>query len=95
MHGTRVDVQEADPPMGGAAGAQDIMRWVASQLPRRSRCNRVVFSDSRSVDVSFGERATLMRKESGHTTLDEMRSQWRLMTVFERFEQVVPSFCRR
>lgn len=26
--------------------AQDIMRWVASQLPRQSRCNRVVFSDS-------------------------------------------------
>ncbi|MBS4698029.1 phosphate-starvation-inducible PsiE family protein [Aeromonas allosaccharophila] len=30
-----------------------------------------------------------MHKESGHTTLDEMRSQWRLMTVYERFEQVV------
>lgn len=30
-----------------------------------------------------------MNKESGHTTLDEMRSQWRLMTVYERFEQVV------
>lgn len=44
--GQRVDVQEADPPIGGATGAQDIMRWVASQLPRQSRCNRVVFSDS-------------------------------------------------
>ncbi len=32
--GRRVDVQEADPPNGGATGAQDIMRWVASQLPR-------------------------------------------------------------
>ena len=30
-----------------------------------------------------------MHKESGHTTLDEIRSQWRLMTVYERFEQVV------
>ena len=30
-----------------------------------------------------------MHKESGHTSLDEMRSQWRLMTVYERFEQVV------
>lgn len=30
-----------------------------------------------------------MHKESGHTDLDEMRSQWRLMTVYERFEQVV------
>lgn len=30
-----------------------------------------------------------MHKESGHTTLDEMRSQWRLMTVYERFEQFV------
>ncbi len=30
-----------------------------------------------------------MNKESDHTTLDEMRSQWRLMTVYERFEQVV------
>ena len=30
-----------------------------------------------------------MPKEPGHTTLDEMRSQWRLMTVYERFEQVV------
>ena len=30
-----------------------------------------------------------MHKESGHTPLDEMRSQWRLMTVYERFEQVV------
>ena len=30
-----------------------------------------------------------MYKESGHTALDEMRSQWRLMTVYERFEQVV------
>ena len=30
-----------------------------------------------------------MHKEPGHTTLDEMRSQWRLMTVYERFEQVV------
>lgn len=30
-----------------------------------------------------------MNKKSGHTTLDEMRSQWRLMTVYERFEQVV------
>ncbi|MDH7615246.1 phosphate-starvation-inducible PsiE family protein [Vibrio cholerae] len=30
-----------------------------------------------------------MHKESGHTTLDEMRSQWRLMTFYERFEQVV------
>jgi hypothetical protein len=36
-----------------------------------------------------------MHKESGHTALDEMRSQWRLMTVYERFEQVVASFCRR
>ena len=32
--GRRVDVQEADPPIGGATGAQGIMRWVASQLPR-------------------------------------------------------------
>lgn len=30
-----------------------------------------------------------MNKESGHKALDEMRSQWRLMTVYERFEQVV------
>ena len=30
-----------------------------------------------------------MHKEPGHTTLDEMRSQWRLMTFYERFEQVV------
>jgi uncharacterized membrane protein (DUF373 family) len=30
-----------------------------------------------------------MPKEPGHTTLDEMRPQWRLMTVYERFEQVV------
>jgi uncharacterized membrane protein (DUF373 family) len=30
-----------------------------------------------------------MHKESGHTALDEMRSQWLLMTVYERFEQVV------
>lgn len=30
-----------------------------------------------------------MHKEPGHTALDEMRSQWRLMTVYERFEQVV------
>lgn len=30
-----------------------------------------------------------MHKESGRTALDEMRSQWRLMTVYERFEQVV------
>ncbi|AWL00782.1 TPA: phosphate-starvation-inducible PsiE family protein [Pseudomonas aeruginosa] len=30
-----------------------------------------------------------MHKESGHTALDEMRSQWRLMTVYERFEQVI------
>lgn len=30
-----------------------------------------------------------MHKESGHKALDEMRSQWRLMTVYERFEQVV------
>ena len=30
-----------------------------------------------------------MHKESGHTALDEIRSQWRLMTVYERFEQVV------
>lgn len=30
-----------------------------------------------------------MHKESGHTALDKMRSQWRLMTVYERFEQVV------
>ena len=30
-----------------------------------------------------------MHKEFGHTALDEMRSQWRLMTVYERFEQVV------
>ena len=44
--GQRVDVQEAEPPIGGATGAQDIMRWVASQLPRQSRYNRVVFSHS-------------------------------------------------
>src|SRR5690606_9496723 len=43
----------------------------------------------RSINVSLKERATLMHKESGHTALDEMRSQWRLMTVYERFEQVV------
>ncbi|HFH3253110.1 phosphate-starvation-inducible PsiE family protein [Pseudomonas aeruginosa] len=30
-----------------------------------------------------------MHKESGHKALDEIRSQWRLMTVYERFEQVV------
>jgi len=30
-----------------------------------------------------------MHKESGHAALDKMRSQWRLMTVYERFEQVV------
>ncbi|RUO60051.1 phosphate-starvation-inducible PsiE family protein [Pseudidiomarina marina] len=30
-----------------------------------------------------------MHKESDHTTLDEMRAQWRLMTVYERFEQVI------
>jgi len=30
-----------------------------------------------------------MHKEPGHTTLDEMRAQWRLMTFYERFEQVV------
>lgn len=30
-----------------------------------------------------------MHKESGHKALDEMRSQWRLMTIYERFEQVV------
>lgn len=30
-----------------------------------------------------------MHKESGHTTFDKMRSQWRLMTVYERFEQGV------
>ena len=30
-----------------------------------------------------------MNKESGYTALDKMRSQWRLMTVYERFEQVV------
>ena len=30
-----------------------------------------------------------MNKESGHTAFDEMCSQWRLMTVYERFEQVV------
>lgn len=30
-----------------------------------------------------------MHKEPGHTTLDEIRSQWRLMTFYERFEQVV------
>ncbi|PHR66685.1 MAG: diguanylate cyclase [Idiomarina sp.] len=30
-----------------------------------------------------------MHKESGHTTLHEMRAQWRLMTVYERFEQVI------
>ena len=30
-----------------------------------------------------------MHKEPGHTTLEEMRSQWRLMTVYERFEQVI------
>lgn len=41
------------------------------------------------LNVSLKERATLMHKESGHTALDEMRSQWRLMTVYERFEQVV------
>lgn len=37
--GQRVDVQEADYLIGGATGAQDIMRWVASQLPRQSRSN--------------------------------------------------------
>lgn len=30
-----------------------------------------------------------MNKESNRKALDEMRSQWRLMTVYERFEQVV------
>ena len=30
-----------------------------------------------------------MHKESGHTALDEIRSQWRLMTFYERFEQVI------
>lgn len=30
-----------------------------------------------------------MNKESGHTALDEIRSQWPLMTVYERFEQFV------
>src|SRR5690606_19198121 len=30
-----------------------------------------------------------MHKESGRTAFDEMRSQWRLMTVYERFEQVI------
>src|SRR5690606_15373492 len=35
------------------------------------------------------ESATLMHKESGYTALDKMRSEWRLMTVYERFEQVV------
>ena len=30
-----------------------------------------------------------MHKESGQTAFDKMRSQWRLMTVYERFEQVV------
>lgn len=30
-----------------------------------------------------------MNKESGHTALDEIPSQWRLMTVYERFEQFV------
>ncbi|EHL21432.1 hypothetical protein KYG_18039 [Acidovorax sp. NO-1] len=30
----RFDVQEADPPIGGATDVQDVMRWVASQLPR-------------------------------------------------------------
>jgi uncharacterized membrane protein (DUF373 family) len=30
-----------------------------------------------------------MHKEFGHTTFDKMRSQWLLMTVYERFEQVV------
>ena len=30
-----------------------------------------------------------MNKESGHPALDEIRSQWRLMTVYERFEQFV------
>ena len=30
-----------------------------------------------------------MHKESSHKALDEMRSQWRLMTIYERFEQVV------
>ena len=30
-----------------------------------------------------------MHKESGQTAFDKMCSQWRLMTVYERFEQVV------
>lgn len=30
-----------------------------------------------------------MSKESDHMALDEIRSQWRLMTVYERFEQFV------
>ncbi|MET3009216.1 phosphate-starvation-inducible PsiE family protein [Stenotrophomonas koreensis] len=30
-----------------------------------------------------------MHKESGQKALDEMHSQWRLMTVYERFEQVI------
>ena len=30
-----------------------------------------------------------MNKESNRKALDEMRSQWRLMTVYERFEQFV------
>ena len=30
-----------------------------------------------------------MHKESGHTALDKMRSQWRFMTGFERFEEGV------
>ena len=30
-----------------------------------------------------------MRKDPRRTTLDDMRYQWRLMTFYERFEQVV------
>ncbi|SER45603.1 MULTISPECIES: phosphate-starvation-inducible PsiE family protein [Pseudomonas] len=30
-----------------------------------------------------------MQKEPEHSSLDEMRSQWRLMTFYERFEQVI------
>ena len=30
-----------------------------------------------------------MHKESDHTAFDKMRSEWQLMTVYERFEQVV------
>ena len=30
-----------------------------------------------------------MHKQSDHTAIDKMRSQWRSMTAYERFEQVV------